>query len=207
MKKLTITALAFIFSAGVLCAQPFHDKEQRKAEFKEMNELVQTYQKEKSKKKKAQIEEKVKEKVSANYDRHIKFLEEMVKKSEEKLAKAKERLAKANEPESKEKHVNEISKKILSGEKPTLFGPPSKDGKFGKKHKRHHRHMKDRKDFESCPKDKDCPFKKDFDKKDCPFKKDGKPCNGKKDCPCKKHLEKGEETPLPTPVEPVPVKK
>lgn len=206
MKKLTLTALVFIFGAGILCAQPSFDKEERKKEFKEMNELVQTYQKEKSKKKKAAIEEKVKQKVSDNYDRHIKFLEEMVKKSEERLIKAKEKLAKANEPEAKEKHINEISKKILSGEKPTLFGPPSKDGKFGKKHKRHPRHM-----MKDCPKDKDCPFKKDFDKEDCPFKKGlgnkDCPCKGKKDSPFKKDADKGEEIPLPTPVEPVPVKK
>lgn len=139
MKRVLITAMAVVFGAGVLAAQPAQvNKEERRKEFTEMSNLVENYKKEKSKKKKAAIEEQVKEKVSANYDKHIKFLEKMVADSEKRLAKAKEKLAKANEPEAKAKHVEEVSKKILSGEKPTLFAPPfhGKDGKASGKHMR-----------------------------------------------------------------------
>ena len=139
MKRVLITALAVVSGAGVLAAQPAKfNKEERRKEFTEMNNLVESYKKEKSKKKKAAIEEQVKEKVSANYDKHIKFLEKMVADSEKRLAKAKEKLAKANEPEAKAKHVEEVSKKILSGEKPTLFAPPfhGKGGKAFGKHMR-----------------------------------------------------------------------
>lgn len=128
MKRILITAMAVVFGAGVLAAQPNPaEREERHKEFMEMNNLVESYKKEKSKKKKAAIEEQVKAKVSANYDKHIKFLEKMVADSEKRLAKAKEKLAKANEPEAKTKHVEEVSKKILSGEKPTLFAPPAHD--------------------------------------------------------------------------------
>lgn len=153
MKKILITAMAVVFGAGVLAAQPTPaDKEARHKEFTEMNNLVESYKKEKSKKKKVAIEEQVKEKVSANYDKHIKFLEKMVADSEKRLAKAKEKLAKANEPEAKAKHVEEVSKKILSGEKPTLFAPPShgKDGKFGRRDMRG-KAMKRRDGKGGCP--------------------------------------------------------
>ncbi len=147
MKRVFITALIVVFGAGILSAQPMDNREERRKEFKEMNQLVENYKNEKNKKKKAAIEEQVKEKVSANYDRHIKFLEKLVADSEERLAKAKEKLNKANEPKEKTKHIDEVTKKILSGEKPTLFGPPDmeKGKKFDRKDRR--RHM-DRRD---CP--------------------------------------------------------
>lgn len=152
MKKIFTTALVLVFGVGILAAQPMQDREERRKEFKEMNQLVENYKNEKNKKKKAAIEEQVKEKVSTNYDRHIKFLEKLVADSEERLAKAKEKLNKANEPKEKAKHIDEVTKKILSGEKPTLFGPPDmeKAKKFDRKDGRRKdgRHHMDRRD---CP--------------------------------------------------------
>lgn len=156
MKKIFTTALVLVFGVGILAAQPMQGREDRRKEFKEMNQLVENYKNEKNKKKKAAIEEQVKEKVSANYDRHIKFLEKLVADSEERLAKTKEKLNKANDPKEKSKHIDEVTKKILSGEKPTLFGPPDmeKGKKFGPKDK-------NRKDRRHYMKRSDCPCLKD----------------------------------------------
>lgn len=154
MKRIFIAALAIVFGAGILSAQPMQNREERRKEFKEMNQLVENYKSEKNKKKKAAIEEQIKEKVSANYDRHIKFLEELVADSEERLAKTKEKLNKANDPKEKEKHIDEVTKKILSGEKPTLFGPP--DRQKGKKFDRKDDRRKDRRP-QMKRNDCDCP--------------------------------------------------
>lgn len=147
-KKTVITAMVCVFGAGVLFAHPSEKMEEMKKNFQEMNTLVENYNKEKKKKKKAAIEEQIKEKVAANYDKHIEFMEKMVADSEKRLAEAKEKLAQAKTPEAKQKHIDEVTAKIISGEKPTLFAPPNKDDKFGKHHK-HHKHM-----------DKDCGCKK-----------------------------------------------
>lgn len=154
MKRIFIAALAIVFGAGILSAQPMQNREDRKKEVKEMNQLVENYKSEKNKKKKAAIEKQIKEKVSANYDRHIKFLEELVADSEERLAKTKEKLNKANDPKEKEKHIDEVTKKILSGEKPTLFGPP--DRQKGKKFDRKDDRRKDRRP-QMKRNDCDCP--------------------------------------------------
>ena len=82
MKRVFIATLAVVFGAGILSAQPMQNREERKKEVKEMNQLAENYKSEKNKKKKTAIEEQTKEKVSANYDKHRKFMEELVAESE-----------------------------------------------------------------------------------------------------------------------------
>lgn len=144
-KKTLITVMVCVFGAGVLFAQPDNKMEERKKDFQEMNTLVENYKKEKNKKKKAAIEEQIKQKVAANYDRHLEFMEKRVSDSEERLTEAKTKLAAAKDPANKEKHVLEITVKIISGEKPTLFAPPDKDCPFAKQDKKHHH-----KDMNNC---------------------------------------------------------
>lgn len=136
-QKTLITAMVCVFGAGILFAQPNEKMQEAKKNFQEMNTLVENYKKEKNKKKKAAIEEQIKQKVAANYDKHLEFMEKMVADSEKRLAEAKEKLAQAQTPQAKEKHITEITAKIISGEKPTLFAPPNKDDNFGKHHKHH----------------------------------------------------------------------
>lgn len=152
-KKTLITAMVFVFGAGVLFAHPNQKMEEKKKDFQEMNILVENYKKEKNKKKKAAIEEQIKQKVAVNYDKHVEFMEKMVADSEKRLSQAKIKLAAAKEPQAKEKHITEITVKIISGEKPTLFAPPDKDCPFAKHHKKHHHHK---------GMDKGCGCQKDF---------------------------------------------
>ena len=174
-KKTLITVMVCVFGAGVLFAQPDNKMEERKKDFQEMNTLVENYKKEKNKKKKAAIEDQIKQKVAANYDRHLEFMEKRVADSEERLTEAKTKLAAAKDPANKEKHILEITVKIISGEKPTLFAPPDKDCPFAKKHK----------DMGNCgcKKDNACGCNKGGEDKACGCKKDNE-----KPCGCKHHF-------------------
>ena len=142
MKKfiLAIVSVAFLASAGTFVNAKDNPREDMKKSIEEMNTLVEKYNKA-SDKKKPGIEKQIKEKVSANYDRHLKQMEERTAKLEERVTKMKEELEKMKTDEAKTKHVDEITKKIISGEKPMLFRPPFKDGE-GFKGPKHHEGMK-----------------------------------------------------------------
>lgn len=141
MRKLIIVTLTVVFATSLALAQkPDMKREEMQKDFKEMSELVTKYNKEKSKKKKTLIEEQIKTKVSANYDRHLQRMEERIKISEERLQKAREMLAKSQTKEAKEEHVDKVTAKILSGEKPMLFSPPP-DWRKSKGAPRHHSMM------------------------------------------------------------------
>ena len=98
MKKLLCAGFAVVFASAFLFAQnaaPAFSKGKKPGvdkEVKEMMELVQKYQKETSAKKKAKIEVQVKEKVAANYDKHIANMEERLTQAEKRLAESKAKL-------------------------------------------------------------------------------------------------------------------
>jgi gas vesicle protein len=165
MKKIITLALAVVFASSLTFAQRSsmskEDRENMKAkreemkkDREEMQDLIEKYNKEKNAKKKSAIEAEVKAKVAGNYDKHLERMAERVKDSEKRLEEAKKRLEDGKKPENKEKHVNEITKKILSGEKPTLFSPPNGEkGPHGKDLKDKKRDMKNRKDISALRKE------------------------------------------------------
>ena len=114
MKKfiLAIVSVAFLASAGTFVNAKDNPREDMKKSIEEMNTLVEKYNKA-SDKKKPGIEKQIKEKVSANYDRHLKQMEERTAKLEERVTKMKEELEKMKTDEAKTKHVDEITKKII----------------------------------------------------------------------------------------------
>lgn len=149
MKKLLITAFVFLFAVVFIAAKETPkapkeegkpapeegikggpDREQMRKDFKEMKALVDTYKAAKTDKEKADAAAAVKAKVAANYDRHLNFMLERVQKSKEKLASVEKKLQEGKKPEVKAQKIEEITQKILSGERPMAFEPPQ-DGKGG----------------------------------------------------------------------------
>ncbi len=168
MNKLIITAVAAFLLAGIASAQPMDGfrpdkgdrpskeemrahREEMKKHHEEISALLQKYNKEKNTKKKAAIENEIKSKIAASYDKRLAHMKERLEKAQQGLAKAQERLAEESKPEFKEKKVAEMTKNILEGK---AFGP---------------------KDKASC-KDKNCK-----DGKDCKCAKDDKKCDCGKD--------------------------
>lgn len=149
MKKVLFTLLALLFVAGIVVAKEAPkaqkkdtakqeelrngpDREEMRKEFKEMKALVEAYKAAKTDKEKAAAQAAVKAKVAANYDRHLAFMQERVKASQEKLAALAKKLEDGKKPDVKAKKIDEITAKIIAGERPESFGPPH-DGKFAKK--------------------------------------------------------------------------
>ena len=146
MKKVLFVLLALLFVAGLVAAKetaktakkdaqkqeefrPGPDREQMRKEFKEMKALVEAYKAAKTDKEKAAAQEAVKAKVAANYDRHLEFMQQRVKASQEKLAALAKKLEEGKKADVKAKKIDEITAKIIAGERPESFGPPH-DGKF-----------------------------------------------------------------------------
>ncbi len=135
MKKLLCAGFAVVFASAFLFAQnaaPVLSKGKKPSvdkEVKEMMELVQKYQKETSAKKKAKIEAQVKEKVAANYDKHIANMEERLTQAQERLSESKAKLAQAKTAEGRKANIDDITQDILKGERPFMSSP--KSGKWG----------------------------------------------------------------------------
>ena len=130
MKKFILAIVSVVFLTGAVTFVNAKDTplEDIKKAFEEMNALVEKYNKA-SDKQKPGIEKEIKEKVSANYDKHLKRMEERTLELEKRVAEMKAKLGEMKTKEGKTKHIDEITKKIISGEKPLLFKPPFKDGK------------------------------------------------------------------------------
>ncbi len=174
MKKLTLAvfSLALLLGGASFVNAKDNVKNDAKKTIEEMDKLVEKYNKASDKKKPA-IEKEIKEKVAANYDKHLKKMEERAAELEKRVSEMKAKLEKMKTEEAKTKHVDEITKKIISGEKPMLFKPPFKDGEgFGA---RHHKGMKDawQKEHKGPKGKKGCPCAKGEkgDKEACPFAK------------------------------------
>ena len=171
MKKfiLAIVSVAFLAGAGTFVNAKDNPRDDMKKSIEEMNTLVEKYNKA-SDKKKPGIEKQIKEKVAANYDKHLKQMEERNAQLEKRVAEMKAQLEKMKTEEAKTKHVDEITKKIISGEKPMLFKPPFKEEGFkgpGKGMKGFGKtgHFKGPKGDKGCPcakgeKGEGCPFAK-----------------------------------------------
>ncbi|MBO7605598.1 MAG: hypothetical protein J6S61_03940 [Elusimicrobiaceae bacterium] len=182
MKKfiLAIVSVAFLAGAGTFVNAKDTPRDDIKKSIEEMNTLVEKYNKA-SDKKKPGIEKEIKEKVAANYDKHLKQMEERAAELEKRVSEMKAKLDKMKTEEAKTKHVDEITKKIISGEKPMLFRPPFKDGEdfkgpgpkgmkgpWHKGRKGHFKGPKGDKGEKGCPcakgdksdKGKGCPFAK-----------------------------------------------
>ena len=129
MKKfiLAVVSVAFLAGAGTFVNAKDTPRDDMKKAIEEMDTLVEKYNKASDKKKPA-IEKQIKEKVAANYDKHLKQMEERNAQLEKRVAEMKAELEKMKTEEAKTKHVDEITKKIISGEKPMLFRPPFKEG-------------------------------------------------------------------------------
>ena len=175
MKKfiLAIVSVAFLAGSATFVNAKDTPRDNMKKSIEEMNTLVEKYNKASDKKKPA-IEKQIKEKVTANYDKHLKQMEERAADLEKRVTEKKAKLEKKKTEEAKTKHVDEVTQKIISGEKPMLFRPPFKDGEgfkgakpegmkgFGPKgHKGH----KGEKGEKGCPcakgdKGEGCPFAK-----------------------------------------------
>ncbi len=99
-------------------------------------------------------------------------MEERNVQLEKRVTEMKAKLEKMKTEEAKTKHVDEITKKIISGEKPMLFRPPFKDGE-GFKGPKHHgkgfwnKARKGMKGEKGCP----CAKGEKGDKEACPFAK------------------------------------
>jgi hypothetical protein len=149
MKRVLFILLAVLFAAGLVAAkeapkaakkdapkqEEFRngpDREQMRKEFKEMKALVEAYKAAKTDKEKAEAQAAVKAKVAANYDRHLEFMQQRVKASQEKLAALAKKLEEGKKADVKAKKIDEITAKIIAGERPESFGPPH-DGKFAGK--------------------------------------------------------------------------
>ncbi|MDR0953227.1 MAG: hypothetical protein LBM71_03450 [Elusimicrobiota bacterium] len=164
MKKLLVMTLAVVFASSLAVAhgpakgkgpkmQNGPTQEQRdemRANFKAMQDLVSQYKAETDATKKADIEKQVEAKVAQNYDRHLQRMDERIKDSEKRLKDAKAKLAASKKKSAKEKHIQEVTQKILSGQKPMLMNPPDKNFKGHKQGK-----------CKCDAKGKDCPCKKD----------------------------------------------
>ncbi len=170
MKKLTLAvfSLALLLGGASFVNAKDNVKNDAKKTIEEMDKLVEKYNKASDKKKPA-IEKEIKEKVAANYDKHLKKMEERAAELEKRVSEMKAKLEKMKTEEAKTKHVDEITKKIISGEKPMLFKPPFKDGgKFqGPKHHGMKGHFKGPKGKKGCP----CAKGEKGDKEACPFAK------------------------------------
>jgi len=138
MKKLTLAIISLAFLVGGVSFVNAKDiaRNDAKKAIEEMDKLVEKYNKASDKQKPA-IEKEIKEKVAANYDEHLKFAEERTAELEKRVTEAKAKLEEMKTYDGKTKHVDEITKKIISGEKPMLFRPPFKDGKNFRGHRHH----------------------------------------------------------------------
>lgn len=158
MKRVLFILLTLCFAAGLVIAKegpkaPKKDgpkqeelrknpaREQLRKEFKEMKALVEAYKAAKTDKEKAAAQAAVKAKVAANYDRHLEFMQQRVKASQEKLAALAKKLEEGKKADVKAKKIDEITAKIIAGERPESFGPPH-DGKFAAKGKEKRHFMK-----------------------------------------------------------------
>ncbi len=146
MKRVLFILFALLFAAGLVVAKdapkaakkdgPRQEesrknpaREELRKEFKEMKALVDAYKAAKTDKEKAEAQAAVKAKVAANYDRHLEFMQKRVKASQEKLAALAKKLEEGKKADVKAKKIDEITAKIIAGERPESFGPPH-DGKF-----------------------------------------------------------------------------
>ncbi len=207
MKKLLCAGFAVVFASAFLFAQnaaPAFSKGKKPSvdkEVKEMMELVQKYQKETSAKKKDKIEAQVREKVAANYDKHIANMEERLDEAQTRLAEAEAKLTQAKTAEGRKANIDDITQDILKGERPFMSAPKSgkwggrglrPDGKYGLMDKQkgpRGPHMK--KGMPPC-KNEDCPLMKGAPKGGPAIMKgsDMPPCMNE-DCPLMKCAPKG----------------
>jgi chromatin segregation and condensation protein Rec8/ScpA/Scc1 (kleisin family) len=155
MKKLLTLAIATVFASSLAFAQKGHGakkgfkdgrpglfagvrddakmkemREEMEKNRKEMKELSEKYNKETDPQKKAAAESEIKAKVAANYDKSIARMEERVKEQKERLGKAEQMLADGQKPEIRQKHIDEITQRVISGKEG--WGKSGKKAKKGK---------------------------------------------------------------------------
>ena len=152
MKKLMIAVMAVVFASSLAFAgdggpkkfdkEAMKEKmqarkegmqkqrEEMKKERKDLQDLVEKYNKEKDAKKKAAIETQIKTKVGEGYDKQLGKMDERLNESRQRISKMEQKLNESRTPEVRAKRVDEITKKLIAGEKMPFFD--AKDGKGGK---------------------------------------------------------------------------